>query len=361
MECSATPEMECSATSEMECSATPNSSNYIEPIHQIETGNSVSDDPLSTYLKVEIETSPPTPLPGSFIETDHKVFKFRCPVCNKRFKDKEKAQHHVESHIILHSFFANEDSKCSQCNVYCKTSEDLKLHIAKHKTIIKGRPRKSSSSKSEDPEDDLKRFICESCAKSFKTKQQLQTHYLVHIDIKPFECDICQKSFKLKQQLHNHSKVHDDAKPFVCEVCKKGFKLKQHFENHSKTHSDERPFKCNFCEKAFKFKQHLQMHSRVHDDLRPFDCSFCGKAFKLKQQMQVHLKVHTDERPFQCDICNKSFKFKQQLHIHAKVHSKKVEDAVNGFFEQTLFTTEAEVTSDSDSNYISETNEMSSN
>ncbi|KAJ8975492.1 hypothetical protein NQ317_016368 [Molorchus minor] len=258
-----------------------------------------------------------------FIETDNKTLKFKCPMCKKKYKSKEKVLEHVNSHITVHSIYTKGNLKCSECNSYFQSEDSLNLHWVSHKKI-RGRPRNRNDISSDN---DVKPFICDKCAKSFKTKQQLLTHHLVHEYIKPFECSNCEKSFKLKQQLQNHIKIHEDLRSFICDICEKSFKFKQQLENHHKSHSDIRPFKCILCEKAFKFKQQLQMHQRVHDDLRNFKCDLCDKAFKFKQQLQCHAKVHSDERPFQCPVCEKSFKLKQQLQTHLKVHTKHFLDS----------------------------------
>ena len=49
---------------------------------------------------------------------------WKCDVCNRRYKDKTKMRHHIETH--LDSFV-----KCPICNQLCKTRRTLKTHIGR--------------------------------------------------------------------------------------------------------------------------------------------------------------------------------------------------------------------------------------
>jgi len=49
---------------------------------------------------------------------------WKCDVCNRRYKDKTKMRHHIETH--LDSFV-----KCPVCNQLCKTRRTLKTHIGR--------------------------------------------------------------------------------------------------------------------------------------------------------------------------------------------------------------------------------------
>ena len=47
-----------------------------------------------------------------------------CDVCNRKYKDKTKMRHHIETH--LDSFVS-----CPLCNQLCKTRRTLKTHIGR--------------------------------------------------------------------------------------------------------------------------------------------------------------------------------------------------------------------------------------
>ncbi|PHT96313.1 Gastrula zinc finger protein xLCGF3.1 [Capsicum chinense] len=57
---------------------------------------------------------------------------------------------------------------------------------------------------------------CNQCNASFKTKQILKNHKLVHTDERPFSCTKCNASFKRKKNLVVHAMSHTGLKPFTC-------------------------------------------------------------------------------------------------------------------------------------------------
>jgi hypothetical protein len=49
-------------------------------------------------------------------------------------------------------------------------------------------------------------FVCDTCGKSFSSKQAQTNHLLLHKDERKFSCDICDKKFVALGALHNHKK-----------------------------------------------------------------------------------------------------------------------------------------------------------
>ena len=65
-----------------------------------------------------------------------------CDVCKRRYKDKTKMRHHIETH--LDSFVS-----CPVCNQLCKTRRTLKTHIGRShgKEAVQGTASKLDSAK----------------------------------------------------------------------------------------------------------------------------------------------------------------------------------------------------------------------
>lgn len=57
-----------------------------------------------------------------------------------------------------------------------------------------------------------------------------------------------------------------DKKHFICPTCKKNFKGRQNLETHARIHKNERPFQCFYavCGKRFRTKGNMQDHARRH-------------------------------------------------------------------------------------------------
>ncbi|RXM95897.1 Kinesin-like protein KIF22 [Acipenser ruthenus] len=70
-----------------------------------------------------------------------------------------------------------------------------------------------------------KDHACDACGKAFRDVYHLNRHKLSHSDEKPFECPVCQQRFKRKDRMSYHVRSHQGGveKPYVCPHCSKGF------------------------------------------------------------------------------------------------------------------------------------------
>lgn len=110
-----------------------------------------------------------------------------------------------------------------------------------------------------------------------------------------YRCDICDYTTNRKYSMQRHSDVHYDKRRFVCETCGKSFQslltLKDH---HIFIHSDQRNFHCDLCSLTFKNKSSLVRHTRKHSDVRPWACH-CSAKFKRACHLQRHLRIVHNE------------------------------------------------------------------
>lgn len=51
-------------------------------------------------------------------------------------------------------------------------------------------------------------FMCETCGKSFASKEYLKHHNRIHTGFKPFKCEVCLRTFAQRNSLYQHIKVH---------------------------------------------------------------------------------------------------------------------------------------------------------
>lgn len=174
----------------------------------------------------------------------------------------------------------------------------------------------------------------------FSDKYKAKIHERKHTGECPFMCDICSKTFKRKEALDNHAIVHKDLpKDFKCVTCGAAFNSQQYLNRHISRHFAEKKHKCRDCEMAFIDKRDYIVHvSKVHANHRPFGCSVCGMAYKTKQGLASHLKAHPDgdcvnvtsrsrgppktdeDKPYSCSECVKKYAKKHRLDVHMKTH-----------------------------------------
>jgi len=78
------------------------------------------------------------------------------------------------------------------------------------------------------------KFQCDTCDRTFASRQGLQNHILtVHLKKRIFECKQCSKKFSANGSLKRHvDTVHKRKREFQCQRCLKMFALKHHLKNH---------------------------------------------------------------------------------------------------------------------------------
>ncbi|XP_055634274.1 zinc finger protein 888-like [Toxorhynchites rutilus septentrionalis] len=234
----------------------------------------------------------------------------RCDNCRKVFKSRKMLLRHQEIHSSENKY------KCRYCGRWFRARSSWYNHELKHRHAV-------------DNKEKLEReFLCEICAKSFKTKKQLVDHLaIVHEGVKRFHCDICNKSFTRNGSLAEHKLIqHAGIKQFSCNICGKAFGKEDSLKTHRSVHLGKR-FKCEVCSKTFLKNAFLTAHiAKAHpteDGPKPNKCEVCGKIFSSSSHLKDHSLIHSDTRPEICRLCGASFRQKQQLKVHMYQHMGK--------------------------------------
>ncbi|XP_066149285.1 PR domain zinc finger protein 5-like [Euwallacea fornicatus] len=230
-----------------------------------------------------------------------------CILCPEKFTQEEFKDHCIDVH---------PNFVCQTCNKSFPSKESLTAHLKVHAT---------------------ERFMCDQCGKVVKTPGALQVHISVlHTErTETYSCNQCSAQFKIPRYLKLHvARKHGvKKKDFVCETCGRPFakagELKLHIVTvHEKT--DTNAFICPECNKTFPRKDYMIRHLRWHTQ-----CMFCKMKFKNGNELSVHIEKDHDEnqkkqarklsqyrRPCVCTICNKVLANNYNLEIHYKVHFK---------------------------------------
>ena len=156
--------------------------------------------------------------------------------------------------------------------------------------------------------------------KRVQNKATLRENHQTIWQSENWTCDSCEKSFKSKERLALHCKNQRCPDCFKCFT--KPTILRRHVSVINTTFGKcfKAILKCQECTKVFREKHYLDKHMRKHStqNRRSFKCSDCSKVFLSKRIMAIHLKRRRTciSESFLCTKCHVSFTTKELLKVH---------------------------------------------
>ncbi|XP_066146065.1 oocyte zinc finger protein XlCOF6-like [Euwallacea fornicatus] len=204
-----------------------------------------------------------------FLSNDGKF----CRIC-RRMIPEEDFKEHWETHKV---------HICEECGYRCIKKCDLNSHML-------------------SIHNNERNFVCSLCGKSYKTKQLLRRHHVVHLNLRLHSCDICGNRFNDSSTLKTHIQLrHIRSRNFVCPICGLAYPMKATLDKHILRHNKNRPprFFCEDCENPFRDRSSLKRHYLVkHTNafVRPA-CSFCDKSYCSTTKLRYHVERHHSGKP----------------------------------------------------------------
>ncbi|XP_074920855.1 myc-associated zinc finger protein isoform X2 [Chelonoidis abingdonii] len=147
-----------------------------------------------------------------------------CEMCGKAFRD----VYHLNRHKLSHS--DEKPYQCPVCQQRFKRKDRMSYHVRSHDGAVH------------------KPYICSHCGKSFSRPDHLNSHVRqVHSTERPFKCETCEAAFATKDRLRAHTVRHEEKVP--CHVCGKMLSA-AYITDHMKVHSQGPNHICELCNKG---------------------------------------------------------------------------------------------------------------
>ncbi|KAJ1074952.1 hypothetical protein K5549_000926 [Capra hircus] len=143
-----------------------------------------------------------------------------------------------------------------------------------------------------------KKYVCPhpSCGRLFRLQKQLLRHAKHHTGCRPclllclFSEDAI-PTVSLKERLFLCSfSLLNYQRDYICEYCARAFKSSHNLAVHRMIHTGEKPLQCEICGFTCRQKASLNWHMKKHDadSFYQFSCNICGKKFEKKDSVVAH-------------------------------------------------------------------------
>ncbi|XP_054463690.1 myc-associated zinc finger protein [Anoplopoma fimbria] len=209
-----------------------------------------------------------------------------CEACGKAFRD----VYHLNRHRLSHS--DEKPYSCPICQQRFKRKDRMSYHVRSHQGGVE------------------KPYVCPHCAKAFSRPDHLNSHVRqVHSTERPFKCTTCTSAFATRDRLRAHLIRHEEKVP--CHICGKLLSA-AYITDHMRVHNQSQHHACHLCNRSFTTLTYLRVHAQKHHGqewkesggargLRGTGaggvllCQLCGVQCKTATQLQGHMGTHANQ------------------------------------------------------------------
>ncbi|XP_060757828.1 vascular endothelial zinc finger 1 isoform X3 [Neoarius graeffei] len=206
-----------------------------------------------------------------------------CEACGKAFRD----VYHLNRHRLSHS--DEKPYSCPICQQRFKRKDRMSYHVRSHQGGVE------------------KPYVCPHCAKGFSRPDHLNSHVRqVHSTERPFKCPTCESAFATKDRLRAHMIRHEDKVP--CHICGK-LLSPAYITDHMRVHNQSQHHVCHLCNRSFTTLTYLRVHAQKHHGQEWKEssmgrgsgpggvllCQLCGVHCKTPTQLQGHMATHANQ------------------------------------------------------------------
>ena len=233
-------------------------------------------------------------------KSTQRKLKSACPICNRRFYDDYKIQHHVQHHCLL-------KYRCPQpvCHYMYELYNNLQAHCSLRHGVALGA-------------SDVDRCAVTS-AETGKQRNKLNNS-VQHVETSPKKrnCNICGRFFNSGVDLNNHLKNHQNMQ-FKCPEESCGYEYEKFNLFYLHCHTKHKVT-------IRKDEQDLYLIRDRTNGKKTFRCRHKNCPFNMPgaftkyDELMLHLKTIHEPKDCHCPLCNRHFMSKNDLDRHVQDH-----------------------------------------
>uniref|UniRef100_A0A6Q2Z9S0 C2H2-type domain-containing protein n=1 Tax=Esox lucius TaxID=8010 RepID=A0A6Q2Z9S0_ESOLU len=221
-----------------------------------------------------VQNQNPQPQPNPSPSPNQVRKNHACEACGKAFRD----VYHLNRHRLSHS--DEKPYHCPICQQRFKRKDRMSYHVRSHQGGVE------------------KPYVCPHCAKGFSRPDHLNSHVRqVHSTERPFKCPTCTSAFATKDRLRAHLIRHEEKVP--CHICGKLLSA-AYITDHMRVHNQSQHHSCHLCNRSFTTLTYLRVHAQKHHGqewkesggTRGLFGGLCGIQCKTPTQLQGHMGTH---------------------------------------------------------------------
>ncbi|KAK6311368.1 hypothetical protein J4Q44_G00170320 [Coregonus suidteri] len=231
-----------------------------------------------------VQSQNPGPQPNPNPSPNQVKKNHACEACGKAFRD----VYHLNRHRLSHS--DEKPYHCPICQQRFKRKDRMSYHVRSHQGGVE------------------KPYVCPHCAKGFSRPDHLNSHVRqVHSTERPFKCPTCTSAFATRDRLRAHLIRHEEKVP--CHICGKLLSA-AYITDHMRVHNQTQHHACHLCNRSFTTLTYLRVHAQKHHGQEWKEsggtrgmfggagaggvllCQLCGVQCKTPTQLQGHMGTH---------------------------------------------------------------------